>query len=718
MHIHFPNLRNIHPFLYGLIISTILFLCLGTIPVSASPLDYSEIPEPQPGEFRPTTCWGSIPAYLQETVTCGYVRVPERHSNPDGEKIDLAVMIIHASSDNKQSDPLFFLQGGPGGSTIDTYAEILLTTRPLLTDRDMVLFDQRGTLNSQPSLICSEYDQLLLDTIEKDIPDEEYYQLEEAMYKACRHRLEKEGVDLSAYNSLENAADIQAIRQALGYEQINLYGVSYGTLLALHTMRFYPENIRSVILDAVVPPQTNFILEVPQTSQRAFTQLFDACEQDPSCSKAYPALDIRFYRLIHALNERPVRIPMTDPDTGITYQAVIDGDTFLDGIFQLLYIGELIPAIPKTIVDAEVGNFNFFSRIMSIIVFDRTYSYGMYFSVLCSEDSDFSPSEISLEGVHPQLAASQSDGPEQFLNTCNIWQVEPLDASMDEPVSSSTPVLILSGGFDPITPPEFGQEVSKTLVNSYVIEFPTGGHGAALGGDCQDQIIRSFLLNPSQSPDTNCMQPLESLEFYTPETVIEIPSIIQLLNLQNGREVEFLILFLSGLILLPGIVFIPANYLWKQYKNKPEITPTHQDNLNSGAESGLISYTVPDSPSAQASSSITMGSNQNSNRYTWMVWLFSLLTWLFLISLFIIVALMLSQNDNRLFYGLPGQSRFLFGIPVIMLLLAILMAGAVIRIWLSHDIKLVKKLSTTISFLLCISILVIFGRWEILLALF
>ena len=626
-------------------------------------------------------------------------------------------MIIHATDLQAQPDPLFLLQGGPGGSTIDTYAEILLTTLPLLHNRDIVLFDQRGTYYSEPSLVCSEFDQLLLDTIEKDLPDEEYNRLEAATYQACRDRLQKQGVELSAYNSLENSADIQAIRQALGYDQINLYGVSYGTLLALHTMRFYPENIRSVILDAVVLPQTNFILEVPQTAQRAFSQLFSTCAQDEDCSKTYPDLENRFYQVVEKLNQTPATVGLTDPDSGITYQALIDGDTFLDGIFQFLYLADLIPALPQTIVDAENGEFGFFARIFSILVFDRSYSYGMYFSVLCSEDADFTPDQVSLEGVHPQLAEAQAEGPEQFLNTCSLWQVETLDDNMDEPVESTLPVLVLSGSFDPITPPENGRIVAEKLPNSFVVEFPTGGHGAALSGDCQDGIIRAFLDQPDQPPDTGCIEPVESMEFFTPKSVINIPAVIQLLNIQNNREIEFLILLAANMMLFPMIFLVPSRWLWKNYRQaSTQVTPANP-------LSNPTSWSSIDPQSA-----LEPTGNPSDTRFSkiiraipsvpWLYWLFSMIAWLFLISFFLIIILMVVANDNRLWVGVPGQARFLFIMPLLMLLTTFFLVIAILKSWTAKHVKLLSKLGISFGLVFCFAILTILARWEILFALF
>ena len=432
-------------------------LLAGPGQAASAPPTVQDIPDAQPGTFTPGECVIAVSPEISSQINCGMLTVPERHENPDGEQIQLAVMVISSTSPDRLPDPLFIAQGGPGASTIDTYAEIFLSGKTIVDNRDLVLFDQRGTLHSQPSLLCSEYDQLMLDTIELDLSDEEARRLDLDAAGRCRQRLEDEGIDLSAYNSLQNAADIQSLRLALGYDQINLYGVSYGTLLALHTLRFYPQGLRSVILDAVVPPQTNFIISAPQTGQRALDTLFQTCLADSECSRAFPDLEAEFYKIVDTLNQTPARAPVTDPDSGITYQMVLDGDTFLSGVFQFLYIGDIIPALPHIIFDARQGNFDLFTRVFSIIIFDRSMSYGMYYSVLCAEDADFDPSQVDLRGVSAQMAQAEKDGPAQFKKVCEVWQVEEISLPMDEAVRSDTPVLLLSGGFDPITPAENGR---------------------------------------------------------------------------------------------------------------------------------------------------------------------------------------------------------------------------------------------------------------------
>jgi pimeloyl-ACP methyl ester carboxylesterase len=327
--------------------------------------------------FQPARCMFDLPigAVEGEDVQCGYLTVPEEHINPDGPTIQLAVAIIKSKDLQPKPDPLVLAQGGPGGSTIDTYAPALLGNNNIRKDRDIILFDQRGTLYSKPALYCDEIDQITIDTLDQNLTIDESERLYREALSKCYDRLTGKGINPSAFDSIENAADIESLRQALGYPQINLYGVSYGTLLALHAMGMFPSSLRSVILDGVVPPQTNFLVNVAQTENRSFSRLFDTCKTDPACNRSFPELEKTFFEVVDRLNKQPAHIQLTDPQNGNVYDnVVLNGDSFLSGVFQFLYSGDLVKALPRIIYDAKEGDFDVFARIFSIFALDHTTS--------------------------------------------------------------------------------------------------------------------------------------------------------------------------------------------------------------------------------------------------------------------------------------------------------------------------------------------------------
>lgn len=660
--------------------------------------------------FTSAPCMFSVPAGYTEgkDVDCGYLTVPEKHADPSGPKIRLAVVIIRSLAIKPEPDPLVMAQGGPGGSTIDTYAERLLSNDRYRQDRDIVLFDQRGTLYSEPHLDCTEIYDLIADTIEKDLPNSEADRLNLAALQGCRERLAKSGINLAAFNSLENAADIAALQEALGYAQINLYGVSYGTLLALHTLRLYPNNLRSVILDAVVPPQTNFLLAVPQTMDRAFTLLFSACLADPACDKAYPDLEQVFLETYNRLEQEPARWPMTDMETGTTYpNAVIDGETFLYGIFQMLYASSLIPALPRAIYAARDGNFDFFARILSILVFDRSVANGMYYSVICAEDADFNPDDQSLAGVRPIIAQAEEGDAAQTLQICQDWNVPYLGPALDEPVTSDIPTLILSGEFDPVTPPAYAAQVAETLPNSHLVVFPAGSHGVAFEGACEDQIILEFLHQPGQPPDTACLRQKKSIDFFTPATVIDFPLALKLLNLDGGAVLTFLLLFASLLFLLGAWIIFPITWLWRSARKPAPVSP-------------------PDLPSQVQSSAENIPAFPNRGQASpwWMklaapvALLNGAVISLFLGNLGYVIVTMLSENDNRLFFGVRAEARPWFILPLVSMILTAWMISAGLRGWRSRGLSLWRRIYYAMLSLAALGCLVILTLWGATFAVF
>lgn len=612
-------------------------------------------------EYRPSECEFELPPNLVEgrDVNCGYLSVPENYNDPEGEEISLAVAIINSLASTPEADPLFMEQGGPGGSTIDSFLQQFSINNRLRTNRDIVLLEQRGTLYSSPSLVCPEIDQMTLDTLEKDLTQEEAASLSLQATEACHDRLASLGVDLSAFDSLENAQDLDSLRQALGYEKINLYGVSYGSLLALQYLKMYPQSLRSLILDGVLPPQINFLLQTTSTIDQSLKNLFAACQADADCQHDYPELEKTFFELVDKFNETPATFSMTDPDSGITYQTVLDGDSFMNTIAQMLYGTSIIPALPRVIYDARAGEFGFLSRILTLIIFDRTLAYGMYYSVLCAEDADFTAEEQVLDGVDPSVIEVMERGPQDFLDTCKMWKVENLDSSVDLPVSSDVPVLLLSGAFDPVTPPEYAQAAAETLNNATLVTFPNGGHGQAFEGECQDQIILDFLENPQVPPDTSCVEGLGGPDFYTSRNVIDAPFVIDLINLEQFALTEFLILAISALFLFSALIIIPVSAIIR-WLTKPR-------------ESDLLTDQVEVLP--------RRNSAFPSRLIGWLAFLVGLLASLFVVGLVATIILMVMDNDNRLLYGLVGEAKSWLILPPLILVLSLTWLVGLIQAW-------------------------------------
>jgi pimeloyl-ACP methyl ester carboxylesterase len=528
------------------------------------------------GVFEPAECIFEFPiiSFIRPDwlgVECGYVTVPERHESPEnGGTIRLAVAILPSQAEQPAPDPLFMAQGGPGGSSLEIFPLLMLGS-PIRQERDIVIFDQRGTLYSEPNLLCPELDQLTRETIEQDLRTEEADALAIEAYQACGERLREEGIDLAAYNSPESAADLEMIRTALGYGPINFYGVSYGTLLGLHTMRLFPEGLRAVILDAVVPAQGSFLAETAQSADRAFKEVAQLCASDPECNAAYPNLEDTIYEVMAELNEEPVTIPVAEPESGQRYQASVNGDLFLNTIFLAMYDPLLLPALPSMIYNAQAGNYDLLASLLPVIFFQPTFSIGMYQTVVCTEEADFDPAEMPVEGVRPELAELMREDNATLLEICELWGISQLGPEVGEPVSSDIPTLLLSGQFDPITPPAFAEAAAKTLNRAYVYTFPTTSHGAFLSSVCADQIVLAFLANPYDAPEADCI-PNEPTRFDipTPQTVIITPAMWNLLQRLNGPGIGSVgLLLLTLLGLLSFFIVWPLLWLVRRLSGRP-----------------------------------------------------------------------------------------------------------------------------------------------------
>ncbi|MGQ0604216.1 MAG: alpha/beta hydrolase, partial [Anaerolineales bacterium] len=270
-----------------------------------------------------------------------------------------------------------------------------------------------------------------------------------------------------------------------------------------------------------------------------------------------------FFALVEKLNTEPARLPITDFETGENYDAVLDGDTLINLLFQFLYASEAIPGLPKMIYDLrDTGSSELLRVLWPLLAFDRTFAGGMYNTTFCAEDAGFTTADLPLAEVRPEIARVTDSSAKYFAELCADWDVPALPASIDDPVVSDIPTLVMNGRFDPITPPAFGEAAARTLSNSVVVTLPTAGHGGALSGECPADIIYDFLDNPNAPPDTSCLDQKPNVEFYTPRSMILTPVAWRWLT--NPGPLDFVVwglLALSTLFLLTPIVVYPLSFL-------------------------------------------------------------------------------------------------------------------------------------------------------------
>lgn len=454
-----------------------------------------------------------------ESVACGTLSVPELHTKLFGKRLELAVLTLKARTDTPLPDPILFLQGGPGGAALETIA--YWQDLPWRETRDIILVDQRGTGYSEPDLKCTEL-----------------YAMDDLLtaVEACRNRLARVS-NLQAYNSHENAADIALVADALGYEEVNLYGVSYGTRLALTVMRDYPKGIRSVVLDSTYPPQVERLLETDANFYAMLQNLFADCKNNEACHAAYPELEEDFINTLERLEETPASI-WSDA-------LYINGTDFIRVYFQAMYDERVLKNIPfsmQKLADSRYSDSilllsgiaepkdltnraalfgKFLKTILEIIqnLWRDVEAEGVFFSTECQEDVAFQKRvqvERAVTALPDVFKNAAQDQANFMFDICDIWRVPRSKALENEAVTSDIPTLVLAGRYDPVTNVKWGELAASTLANSFFYIYPNAAHGVFLSGDCPVTMVQAFLDDPTSEPDSSCIGKIE-MEFYVPE---------------------------------------------------------------------------------------------------------------------------------------------------------------------------------------------------------
>jgi pimeloyl-ACP methyl ester carboxylesterase len=438
---------------------------------------------------------------------CGSLTVAEDPDKPDGRKIDLFVARVPAISLNKAPDPLFLIAGGPGTSAVDLYTSSAPPFDRVRRDRDIVLVDQRGTGRSN-RLDCKYSNQNLFDRIDEAEVGPENIK--------CRDELSKKS-DLRMYTTSIAVRDLDAVRVALGYERINLYGGSYGTRVAQHYARKYPGATRALILDGVVNPEQILGPGIAIDAEHALDRILKRCQVSASCAKAFadPFADYRALRT--RLAAEPVRATVSEAATGRPIQfdftarhlsAVLRFASYNDDQAALLPLSLHLAAHEENFMPLA-NQFRVFARSL-----EEAFAYGMHNSVACSEDTPFIERARldlpALEATH--MGAEQV---EQLLEACHDWPKGVVDADLHAPLKSAAAALLLSGSDDPVTPPEYANLAQRGFADSKHVIIAGHGHGQ-LTAPCVDRVIAAFIrAGSAKDLDIGCTQKLPPMPFFT-----------------------------------------------------------------------------------------------------------------------------------------------------------------------------------------------------------
>ena len=427
------------------------------------------------------------------SAQCGTLAVPEDPNRPEGRQIELFVARIPALSGAPQPDPLLLISGGPGQAATDFYLALRGAFEPIRRDREIILLDQRGTGRSA-RLSCPSADVQDLDTATLDELT--------ALVTDCVTALD---ADPRYYTTSVAVGDLERLREALDLPEWNIYGISYGTRVAQHYLRRYPEHTRAVILDGVVPAELALGPAIATNAQAALEEVFTRCAGQDLCARRFPALSERLRTLSARLVDQPLEVAMPDPLTGEAGTRTLS-DRHLKVAIRLLSYAPLTTALlPLLVSEAHDGNYAPLTAqaYMFIDELERSISFPMHNSVVCTEDVPFYR-DADLAGLQDTYLGNTII--DALTTVCSVWPVGQLDSDLKAPVVSDRPVLLLSGEADPVTPPSYGAQVLENLANARHLIGPGQGHGLA-GVGCVPTLMRRFLedLDP-QGLDDTCLQ--------------------------------------------------------------------------------------------------------------------------------------------------------------------------------------------------------------------
>ncbi len=431
-------------------------------------------------KLAPVAC----PFHAPARVRCSTLEVPENWSLGAGSKRIRILVATVAAADSaaRLKDPIVLLPGGPGVSSL--FSLPLIASSPAGRDRDIIVVESRGYGYSEPALSCNGVDDLA----------------------ACYRRWTAQGVDVEQYRSIPSTHDVEALRRALRLGPWNVLGVSFGAYYALQYERLYPEALRSVTLDSGDTMQAGYDWTRPSTLN-AFARVFDDCQADPACNKAYPDLRNRFIATMRDAERSPE-----------TYQGQpVTAARIFDRLYLTMYYSFSLRFTPMLVDAAARKDYAtlFASRETAESEgygpFDptRRSALGLNAATLCGDDNP-SPGvqEARVPYKNPWPEDIKADiRPEgwDFARRCASWPVRPTPPELTGPVQSDLPTLLLSGSYDPICPTEYSEAIALHLDHPNLVVDPSSSHSVlASGNPCILQTYVDFLRDPHAPVRTGC----------------------------------------------------------------------------------------------------------------------------------------------------------------------------------------------------------------------
>lgn len=437
---------------------------------------------------------------------CARLQVPQNPAVPAGQTLSLNIMRVPAVN-RTQADPVFIIVGGPGGAAVRSAPQYLSFFRGLQKNRDIVFVDQRGTGESN-GLACAWED-----TPFSRLNDRQRQQQALGLVKQCIEALD---ADLELYTTPYAVSDLEQVRIRLGYPHINLWGVSYGTRVILEFMRQYPGSVRAAVLDGVAPVSIQLPRFAEQDGSRALGLIFDQCERSTPCRESYGNLREDWLNLLNALSAKPQTVTLSHPRSQEKIPTHVSAVTLSSWVRLALYSRELAPLLPRAIHQATQNDFSVLGGIGLLAMDDieQHMSQGMQMTVLCAEDQQYAPAGFTAEAEAAREKLLWLDKPETFAQLCDYLPKGHIPKTYFSPVKSGVPTLLLSGNYDPITPPRWAERVAQHLSHSRHILVPGGHHGVTMQG-CVARLVQQFIEDGSATAiNSECIETIQPRPFF------------------------------------------------------------------------------------------------------------------------------------------------------------------------------------------------------------
>jgi pimeloyl-ACP methyl ester carboxylesterase len=429
----------------------------------------------------------ALDGLVNRDARCGELVVAENPEEPLGRQISLRVAVFRATAPAAATSPVVYFAGGPGQSAIEAFPAALGALAETRFQHDIVLIDQRGTGGSNP-LRCPSPDDFR-ELLRRPSPAE--------IATASRECLAGLDGDTRFYTTAHAANDVEQVRRALGYGEVNLYGVSYGTRLAQVYLNRFPDRVRSMVLDGVVPTDLVLGTEHAANLESALTSLFDRCEADRDCAAAFPGVLGDYRTLVSRVRSAPTSLQVVLPRSGEKLDLEFNRELLALVLRLLAYAPESQAILPLLVHEALEG------------LGDSIYR-GLEASVMCAEDAPFYPenpadSDTLMGSMLVEVSRLQ----------CAQWPVGEVPEDFHQPFTSTAPTLLLSGEFDPVTPPAYGERALAQYPGGRHLVVSGQGHGVG-GRGCLPRLLARFFEQASgDDMDTSCLDDLGETPFFT-----------------------------------------------------------------------------------------------------------------------------------------------------------------------------------------------------------